>query len=69
MTYHDVPILEFDPANDAALDPHRLIERIDMPEHCARRTTTCLRAVKWPQALKEWRRWNESSGREMLITS
>jgi uridine phosphorylase len=34
MTYHDIPILEFDPANDAALDPHRLIERIDMPEHC-----------------------------------
>jgi uridine phosphorylase len=34
MTYHDIPILEFDSANDAALDPHRLIERIDMPEHC-----------------------------------
>ena len=34
MTYHDIPILEFDPANDAALDPHRLVERIDMPEHC-----------------------------------
>jgi len=34
MTYSDIPILEFDPANDAALDPHRLIERIDMPEHC-----------------------------------
>jgi hypothetical protein len=34
MTYHDVPILEFDPSNDAALDPHRLVERIDMPEHC-----------------------------------
>jgi len=34
MTKSDIPILEFDPANGAALDPHRLIERIDMPEHC-----------------------------------
>src|SRR5262249_37372548 len=34
MTYHDIPILEFDPANEAVLDPHRLVERIDMPEHC-----------------------------------
>ena len=34
MTYSDIPILEFDPSDAAALDPRRLIERIDMPEHC-----------------------------------
>jgi len=34
MTHNDIPILEFDPANDAALDPRLLVERIDMPEHC-----------------------------------
>src|SRR5687768_13503877 len=34
MTYQDSPILEFDPETSAALDPHRLVERIDMPEHC-----------------------------------
>ena len=34
MTYHEIPILEFDPSGDAALDPGRVIERIDMPEHC-----------------------------------
>lgn len=30
----DFPILEFDPADDAALIPHKLIDRIEMPEHC-----------------------------------
>jgi uridine phosphorylase len=29
-----IPILEFDPADDAVLDPHKLIDRIEMPEHC-----------------------------------
>ena len=28
------PILEFDPSSETALDPHRVHERIDMPEHC-----------------------------------
>ncbi len=28
----DAPILEFDPAPDAAINPH--LERVDMPEHC-----------------------------------
>src|SRR4030095_4051156 len=30
----DIPLLEFDPAENATLDPHKLIARIDMPEHC-----------------------------------
>ncbi|HKQ73476.1 MAG TPA: nucleoside phosphorylase [Blastocatellia bacterium] len=34
MTDSGIPILEFDPANDASLDPRLLVERIDMPEHC-----------------------------------
>ena len=34
MTNSDIPILEFDPSKEAALDPRRVIEQIDMPEHC-----------------------------------
>jgi uridine phosphorylase len=34
MINHEIPILEFDPANEAALNPHHMVERIDMPEHC-----------------------------------
>ena len=34
MTNNDYPILEFDPTREAIIEPSRLIEPIDVPEHC-----------------------------------
>src|SRR5262249_546078 len=31
---NNCPLLEFDPAMNAVLDPHKVIARIEMPEHC-----------------------------------
>jgi uridine phosphorylase len=34
VTYpHDAPILDFDPARDAVLEPHVAIEKFDLPQH------------------------------------
>ena len=34
MTYpDDAPILDFDPARDAVLEPHLAIEKFDLPQH------------------------------------
>src|SRR5690606_37538037 len=30
----DFPILEFDPSSEALIEPHRIIEAIDVSEHC-----------------------------------
>ena len=34
MTYpDDAPILEFDPAREAVLEPHLAIDKFDLPQH------------------------------------
>ena len=30
----DYPILEFDPTPEAVIEPRRVVEPIDVPEHC-----------------------------------
>ena len=34
MTENEFPILEFDPSRDAIIEPGKIIEPIDVPEHC-----------------------------------